>query len=280
MEKLELFNFDTMLVTPSALMKLKVTPEQKAKFNRIILAGESAPLKLIKELEGIKLYNGYGPSEITVISSFGPINPDTPQNIGTPLVNSIQYIVDKDMKLVPIGVPGELLIGGSGVALGYLNRPDLTAEKFIPNCFLNDGSQLYRSGDLCKWTSEGELEIIGRMDDMVKVKGFRIELDEVAFAVGSHAQVAAAAVIVKNDRLVAFVTPADVDVDSVRDHVLQVLPPFMAPTSYVCLKDFPKNQNGKIDKNVLKAMEITVEVEVPVTEREKTLAKIWSDLLK
>ncbi|KAJ2989266.1 hypothetical protein HDV02_005082, partial [Globomyces sp. JEL0801] len=191
------------------------------------------------------LINEYGPTESCIGSSFSRIETED-HIIGKPLSNTVQYIVDSSLQLVPIGVPGELLIGGVGVALGYLNRPDLTKEKFIDNHFLNDGSKMYRTGDICKWTEDGNIQILGRRDDMVKVKGYRIELDEVSSAISRHPDVTGSAVIVKDDQLIAFMTPETVNVDSIRDFVTDILPTFMFPHIYVTLKEFPMNTNGKV----------------------------------
>ncbi|KAJ3316335.1 hypothetical protein HDV06_003809, partial [Boothiomyces sp. JEL0866] len=184
---------NTSRFTPTALRKLD--PADFPNLTTICPGGEPFTEALLAKWHHINLYNCYGPSETTINSSFTRLRAGDQITIGKPMANTVQYIVDKKLNLVPIGVPGELLIGGAGVALGYLNRPDLTAEKFIPNHFLNDGSRMYRTGDMCKWTLDGKIQILGRMDDMVKVKGYRIELDEVNAAVISHAQVKSGAVV-------------------------------------------------------------------------------------
>ena len=234
-----------ILLTPSLLAKL--SPDDYPHIKRVVSVAEALPKDVLNTWASrVEFVNGYGPSETTMGSSWKQLCVDDQVTVGKPIWNSVQYIVDKDLQLVPFGVAGELVIGGVGVSMGYLNRPDLTAEKFVPNHFINDGSLMYRTGDLCRWTESGEIVIIGRMDDMVKVKGYRIELDEVAAAIDRNPKVEACAVIVKNDMLVAYVTPKDVDVDAIRESVLDILPFYMTPSVIVALSEFPLNNNGKV----------------------------------
>ncbi|KAI8891656.1 hypothetical protein BC833DRAFT_533792, partial [Globomyces pollinis-pini] len=192
-------------ITPTGLSKLD--PKLFVNLKKVVLAGENFNESLISKWTHVQFINAYGPTETTLGSNATPLNTSNIITIGKPITNTNQYIVDRNLQLVPIGVPGELVIGGAGVALGYLNRPDLTAEKFIHNHFLNNGSKMYRTGDICKWTEDGNIQILGRSDDMVKVKGYRIELDEVSSAISRHPDVTGSAVIVKDDQLIAFVTP-------------------------------------------------------------------------
>ncbi|KAJ3267798.1 hypothetical protein HDV01_004027 [Terramyces sp. JEL0728] len=272
-------DLDTININTNALTK--ISPNHLKKNARIVIGGEKLSF-LLKEkwCKDYVLINAYGPSETTITSSAALIQPGKPVTIGKPLANTVQYIVDKSLNLVPIGVTGELIIGGLGVSQGYLKRSDLTAEKFIPNHFENDGTKMYRTGDMCRWNVNGDIEILGRVDDMVKVNGYRIELEEVATAIACHPQVENAIAIVKDDMIVAFITPKNVNIGSVRNHVLEILPPYMAPATYISLDRFPMNQNGKIDKNQLKSMEIKVEIEKPVTELEIAMAEIWARLLE
>ncbi|KAI8891637.1 hypothetical protein BC833DRAFT_533803, partial [Globomyces pollinis-pini] len=161
-------DIDCVQITPTALNK--ISPLQAQSIGRIILLGEPISKTIVDTwMPFTTVFNAYGPTE-TYISSFKKITSVENLTVGKPLPNTVQYIVDKNLQLVPIGVPGELIIGGIGVALGYLNQPELTAERFIPNHFLNDGSKMYRTGDVCKWTEDGDIQILGRLDDMVKVK--------------------------------------------------------------------------------------------------------------
>jgi non-ribosomal peptide synthetase component F len=232
-------------IPPAALAKLN--PEAFPLLKTVVLGGEVCPNVLVKKWEKfVTLVNAYGPSEVTVTSSSGIVTSGKPITIGKPMANTYQYILDKNSALVPIGVPGELVIGGAGVSVGYINRPELTAERFIDNHFLNDGSKMYRTGDLCKWTDDGEIMYLGRMDDMVKLKGYRIELDEVSAAVSRHKGVESAAVIVKDELLVAYYSPSSIDADKVRNTVIEILPHYMVPAVFVPIDEMPVNNNGKV----------------------------------
>ncbi|KAJ3325488.1 hypothetical protein HDV06_004347, partial [Boothiomyces sp. JEL0866] len=267
------------IMTPPSLLS-SLAPSEFPNLKVVVSVGEPCPQHIVNTWgSALKLKNGYGPSEITIISSSTVLQPGKQITVGKPEYNTVQYIVDKDMCLVPQGVAGELVIGGMGVSLGYLNRSDLTAERFIHNHFLNDGSTMYRTGDICRWTEEGEIQIIGRIDDMVKVKGYRIELDEVSAAINKHAEVHASVVLVRNNMLVGYVTPATINIDKLREFVLDILPHYMVPTVFVPVEEFKVNNNGKIDKKHLLAMEITQEFEAPETEKEIQLANIWAKVL-
>ncbi|KAI8892326.1 hypothetical protein BC833DRAFT_625943, partial [Globomyces pollinis-pini] len=270
---------DLLLTTPTTLLKMK--PEDYPNIKRIVLGGEHLPQSLADLWSPkVVLINGYGPSEATMKSSATSIlQTGDVVSIGRPLPNTAQYILDQNFKLVPRGVIGELVIGGDGVSLGYINRPDLTLERFISNHFMNNNTKMYRTGDICRWNESGNIEILGRIDDMVKVKGYRIELDEVAKAISSHNEVSSAVVLVKNDTLAAYITPPNIDLDSVRDKIIDILPSYMIPSSFVCLDTFPTNANGKVDKKALLEIELTEDVHLPTTKDELELAAIWSSLL-
>jgi non-ribosomal peptide synthetase component F len=234
-----------VITTPTSL--LKMDPKDYPNLKIVVAAGENLQQSIVdKWTPFVNLKNAYGPSETTCGCTTGDLTTGKAVTIGKPLPNTLHYIVDKHMQLVPIGVAGELVIGGPGVALGYLNRPDLTKEKFVPNHFLKDGTTMYRTGDVCKWNEEGEIQIMGRMDDMVKVKGYRIELDEVAAALQRHPSVTAATVLVKEDQLVGYVTPM-VDTTVVRDFITAILPYYMIPSVIIALLEFPMTSNGKVN---------------------------------
>jgi amino acid adenylation domain-containing protein len=269
---------DSIFVTPSTLALMK--PEDFPNLKVAITAGEPIQQTVVDTWAPmIKLKNGSGPTEITIISSYGQLMPGENIHIGKPLKNTLHYIVDKELNLVPVGVWGEVLVGGDMVSLGYLNQPQLTKEKFIPNHFTDDGTMLHRTGDICRWTHDGRLEIQGRVDDMVKVKGYRIELNEVATVISQHESVTACVVLVKNDALVAYITPENVPIDSVRSLISSKLPHYMLPSSYALLTDFPLNQNGKVDRKQLLALNLETDFVAPETEFEIELARIWSKLL-
>ncbi|KAJ3268000.1 hypothetical protein HDV01_003609 [Terramyces sp. JEL0728] len=263
-------------LTPTALSKIE--PADFPHIRVVALGGEAITNSLIaKWSPHAEIINCYGPSETTITSSAGAVENEV--HIGRPLQNTVQYIVDENLELVPFGATGELIVGGSGVSLGYIGKYELTAERFIPNHFTRDGSLMYRTGDVCKWNNDGNIIIIGRQDDMVKVKGYRIELEEVNAAVGQDSTVSGSVVILKKDNLIAFVTPENADINSIRQTVLQILPPYMAPAVYIALNEFPMTSNGKIDKKALKQLEITIELERPASLEEKLLAEIWSNVL-
>ncbi|KAI8891953.1 hypothetical protein BC833DRAFT_533489 [Globomyces pollinis-pini] len=270
---------NTIFTTPTALLKIDVN--EYPDLQLVVVGGELFQSRVLDNWPSrVTLRHAYGPTEITIVSTAGDMLPTDEITIGRPLPNTVQYIVDKELNLVPFGVPGELVIGGTGVSMGYLNRPDLTAERFIQNSFTNDGGLIYRTGDLCRWTSEKKIQILGRLDDMVKVKGYRIELDEVSIAIISHNSVTAAKTIVKDDMLLSFVTPLTADIEQIRDMLSDKLPVYMIPSKFIALESFILNSNGKIDKAVLLNMKIDTSVELPIMTDEIEMADIWAKILK
>ncbi|HUZ00931.1 MAG TPA: AMP-binding protein, partial [Thermomicrobiaceae bacterium] len=242
----------------------------------------------------VELWNGYGPTETTIRSSQWRCRRDWSDPtipIGTPLANTTFYVLDRYRQPVPLGVPGELYIGGVGVARGYLNRPELTAERFLPDPFSpQPGARVYRTGDLVRYRPDGALEFLGRLDDQVKLRGFRIELGEIEAVVGHAPGVGQAVVLLREDRpgekrLVAYVV-ADAEAapspDEVRRYAGQFLPAYMIPSSFVVLEAFPLMPNGKLDRGALPAPEATAPLEAyvaPCGPAEQTLAGIWADVL-
>ena len=247
----------------------------------------------------VRWMNTYGPTETTVIATayepkLTPGSDDVPSEIpiGKPIANMKIHILDSRMQPVPIGVPGELVIGGAGVARGYLNRPELSAEKFIPDPFSNDSkARLYRTGDLARYTPDGNIEFRGRTDDQVKIRGFRIELGEIEAVLGQHPGVAEVVVLAREDtpgtkRLAAYVVPGPEAPTSseLRTYLKQKLPEYMVPPSYVMLAQMPLTPNGKVDKRALPA---PVAPELVPQERfaapkdavESQLVKIWESVL-
>ncbi|KAI8893721.1 hypothetical protein BC833DRAFT_272727, partial [Globomyces pollinis-pini] len=265
-------------ITPTALGKME--PIDYPMLEVLVIGGEACPQSLIDRWAGvIELYNGYGPSEITAACCNGRMYPGKPVTIGKPMPNTLHYVVDKNLDLVPIGVPGELLVGGHGVCLGYLNQPELTAEKFIPNHFENNGSLMYRTGDICTWTADGELITYGRQDDMIKVKGYRIELEEVANVIGRYSTVSSSTVMVNDGILVAYVTPESIDIEQLMEYASDYLPFYMLPSRIIPIQAFPMNQNGKVDKKALIMLNVNLNDEIPQTAIEIQLANIWSEVL-
>ncbi len=262
---------------------------------RMLCGGEALPRELADRLLscGAELWNMYGPTETTVWSTLERVRAgDEPICIGKPLDNTEVYIVDARDQLTPIGVPGELLIGGLGVACGYLARPDLTAEKFVPDAFgPRPGARLYRTGDLARWRRDGRLEVLGRIDSQVKLRGFRIELGEIESVLAEHAHVRQAAVICREDRpgdkrLVAYVVARDdasIVGNDLKTFTRAHLPEYMVPSAVVVLERLPLTPNGKVDRRALPAPEAgaeeTASYVAPRTPEEETLATLWAEVL-
>ena len=247
--------------------------------------------KLVKRCKA--LWNMYGPTETTIWSSIAPIREVGDFiPLGHPIDNTAIYVLDLAGKPAPIGVAGELAIGGVGVARGYLNRPDLTAEKFVPDPFSTvPGARLYRTGDLARYRADGNIEFLGRLDDQVKIRGFRIELGEIEAVLASHPAVRQALVRARQDtlgdkRLVAYVVPTDPALsgpEQLRGLLRERLPSYMHPTAYVALDELPLTANGKIDYKALPAPDGSAYAsgyEEPVGEIETGLAAIWAQVLK
>jgi len=240
------------------------------------------------------LVNHYGPTESTVVATSAVVREtDDEPPIGRPISNIKVYLLDSNLQLVPIGVSGELHIGGAGLARGYLNRPELTAEKFITNPFGNEGgARLYKSGDLARYLPDGNIEFLGRIDHQVKIRGFRIEIGEIENSLMQHDFIKNAVVIVygesESKRLAAYVVLTDKAGDDwteiLRNHLNGLLPDYMIPTIYTSLEQLPVTTNGKIDRKALPAPKESITglrsgyVE-PGTLKEKKLAEIWASSL-
>ncbi|KAF1007413.1 MAG: Tyrocidine synthase 3 [Luteibacter sp.] len=242
-----------------------------------------------------ELFNTYGPTETTIISTAtrlvaDDIRDDGDIPIGGPIDNTQVHVLDARRRLVPVGVPGELYIGGAGVARGYLGRDDLTAERFVPDPFSVDG-RLYRTGDIVRWRDDGQLAYVGRTDHQVKIRGFRIEPSEIKACVSSHASIAEAMVIAQPEigggRFLAFYRSVDGAVmsgaDALRDHVRARLPDYMVPAGWVEVATWPLTPNGKVDMRALLSMHVDTGSQdagtPPATDTERSLAEIWSELL-
>jgi amino acid adenylation domain-containing protein len=263
---------------------------------KIVCGGEALSRALAEELQArcASLWHMYGPTETTVWSSVLKLEPgEGPPALGGPIANTRFYVLDANRQSVPIGVPGELFIGGEGLALGYHNRPGLTAEKFVDDPFSPSvGARLYRTGDLVRWRENATLEFLGRIDQQVKLRGFRIELNEIEAVLEDDPDVSAAVAVVREDhpgdqRLVAYVVPAGghaVSVESLRRMCKARLPPFMVPSGFVSVNAFPVTANGKLDRRALPAPDGSRPVMdrsyvAPQTPVEQTLASIWSEIL-
>jgi len=264
---------------------------------KVLCGGEALPGELAARLRPRvgALWNMYGPTETTIWSTLqevaepadaaGEVVP-----IGRPIANTQTYVLDAHMRPVPVGVPGELYIGGAGLACGYLGRPALTAERFVPDPFDPDpGARLYKTGDLARHRPDGALEYLGRLDNQVKMRGYRIELGEVEAALAAHPAVRQAVVTAREDtpgdaRLVAYVV-GDAPAEGLRALLRARLPAYMVPSAFVALEGFPLTPNGKVDRRALPAPDAAPPADadayvVPRTPTEREVAAVWAEVLK
>jgi amino acid adenylation domain-containing protein len=292
-----------LLSLPSlySLILEQAEPQQLTCLRSVIVAGEPCSRELVerhtKLLAHTSLFNEYGPTEGTVWSSVYHCQPSgltTQVPIGRPIANMQIYLLDKYLSPVPIGVPGEIYIGGAGIARGYLNRPELTNQKFIPNPFSAEpGQRLYKTGDLARYLSDGNIEFLGRLDHQVKIRGFRIEQGEVESTLLQHPTVRETTVIAREDipgdkRLVAYVVPNPEQtptIDELRRFLKQKLPDYMVPSAFVLLDALPLTPNGKVDRRALPAPDQSrpdqsVTFVAPGSPIEHQLVDIWAEVLR
>jgi non-ribosomal peptide synthetase-like protein len=251
---------------------LTVLPRDVKTIKKILLGGEACPPSVVERWTriGRTIYNTYGPTEATVVATVTEVWPKEPVTIGRPIPNYSCYVVNDALELVAPGVEGELLIGGPGVAQGYLKRDELTAEKFILNPFDSDGSDpiLYRSGDAVLLDETGNLSFRGRIDDQIKIRGFRVELGEIESVLSDQPSVRQAAVALRNenglDELVAFLIVDEpiLDFRDLRAALRERLPPYMIPSRFEILETLPKLSSGKIDRKALKRIELTAQAAI------------------
>ncbi len=290
----------TLHFVPSMLDAFLATdaPQQCSGLTRVICSGEALPGQLVQrfrtQLPGVQLHNLYGPTEAAIDVSFWDCTAsnDIPDNtpIGTPVANTQLYVLDTHLQPVPIGVAGELHIGGVQVARGYLDRPELTPQRFIPDPFRPaPDAQLYKTGDLARWRSDGVLEYLGRNDDQVKIRGLRIEPGEIAARLATHPQVRDAVLLARTDqpgqlRLVAYyLATTALPIEILRSHLAGQLPDYMVPAAYVHLDALPLTPNGKLDRRALPAPTeealATRDFVPPQGPTENIIAAHWCELL-
>ncbi len=280
-------------IPPALLAIMPATPLPH--LEHLGVAGEASdPAVVATWSKGRTMYNAYGPTECTVAASIAPFGADTStSDIGPPTPNTHAYVLDAGLEMVPVGVPGELYLAGPSVSTGYLGRPELTAERFLPNPWASEplrNPRMYKTGDLVRWTEKGRLEFIGRVDFQVKIRGHRIECGEVSTALGGLPGVGGALVIPvphgSTHRLVAYVVPAEsvsLNVAELRQGLSRRLPDYMVPSAFVFLEAFPRTPNGKIDRRALPAPAASTEPSAdylaPRDQTEQELCSLWEKLL-
>ncbi|SEN19184.1 amino acid adenylation domain-containing protein, partial [Stigmatella aurantiaca] len=284
----------TATLTPSVLMQLE--PGSLPSLETVAAAGEACTPELVGRWKpGRRFINAYGPTEVTICATQNSQVEAVRPTIGRALPNVQVYVLDEGQRVVPVGVAGELCVGGAGLARGYLGRAELTAERFIPNPYSEEpGARLYRTGDRVRWLENGELEFLGRMDFQVKLRGFRIELEEVEAALSQQPGLSEAVVVVREDvpgvkRLVAYVVGAGKQPppssEALRSALKQKLPEYMVPSAFVRMEALPLALTGKVDRRALPVPTLDGDgrregfVE-PRTEVERKLAEVWASVLK
>jgi amino acid adenylation domain-containing protein len=313
----------TLHFVPSMLQVFLEEPELEkcSSLKRVFCSGEALSFDLqerfFARLDAAELHNLYGPTEAAIDVTFWACQRNSKRRIvpiGRPIANTQLYLLDSHLQPVPIGVPGELHIGGFGLARGYLNRPELTQERFIENplkdltiqppslqgqggkffpLLAGEGlgeSRLYKTGDLARYLPDGNIEFLGRIDHQVKIRGFRIELGEIEAVLGQHPQVRETVVIAREDmpndrRLVAYIVPnhdAELSINELRERLKQTLPEYMVPSAFLLLDSLPLTPNGKVNRRALPVPENQRPLAVyqpPQSEIEKTIATVWKTVL-
>jgi amino acid adenylation domain-containing protein len=278
-------------LVPSVLRILLETEGIEAcrSLRSVTSGGEALPADLkdrFFERLSVPLRNQYGPTEITIDTTEWLARPGAvpgPVSLGRAIANTRLRVLDASLRPAPLGVAGELCVGGSGVARGYLDRPALTAERFVPDPWGEPGARAYRTGDLARHRADGELDFLGRIDHQVKVRGFRVEVGEVESVLREHPRVAEAAVVVRSEVLVAYVVGVEGEAppaEALREQAVERLPGHMVPSAWVALAELPLTPSGKVDRRALPAPERGAEGSVaPRTGVEQVMAALWSEVL-
>ncbi|ASR47272.1 non-ribosomal peptide synthetase [Paenibacillus kribbensis] len=271
-----------------------IEPDKLPALKKLVTGGSAITKELVTRWkDSVEYMNAYGPSESSVIATAWTYREEdmgySSVPIGKPIANTRIYIMDQQQKLLPLGAAGEMCVAGDGLARGYLHRPELTAEKFVVNPY-EAGEKLYRTGDLVRWLPDGNIEFLGRIDDQVKIRGFRIELGEIEAQLQKHPLVQEVAVIAREDKqkekyLAAYFTAeGEPGAEELREQLLQELPDYMVPSSFMQLDRIPMTPSGKIDRKALPEPDLSVsaveEYEAPRNKIEKILAEIWGKVLK
>lgn len=285
----------TMAISPTALGAMPDVSEELTDLKTITVGGEACVQSVAERWgRGRRMLNAYGPTETTIGATLA-VNWDFQSKppLGHPLDGVKVYVLDSNLRMVPVGIPGELYIGGIGVTRGYLKRPELTKERFISNPFSeNPDDRIYRTGDLVRWLSTGKLDFIGRIDQQVKIRGFRIELGEIETALAKHPSIDQCAVSVHESksvkRLVAYIVPNKdhlLDASALRSFLKEKLPEYMIPAFFISLNKIPTNSSGKVDRHALPEPDISDlvaggrEYVPPANELEHKIEQFWCDVL-
>ncbi|MCP1132754.1 amino acid adenylation domain-containing protein [Paenibacillus polysaccharolyticus] len=284
--------------SPSYIRSLLVEERTPHSLRRLLIGGETVPYQLLMDLfhspgyKNLEVFNVYGPTECCVDATYYKVNLDEIQRwkttpIGRPMINKNVYILDKYDRLQPVGIPGELVIGGEGLAVGYTGLSQMTYEKFKLSPF-NDNEMVYRTGDQAKWLASGQIDFLGRTDRLVKLHGYRIELEEIEKCLLNHEDVQEAIVLLKETEsrkyLCSFIVSTEgreLSEYHLKLWASEILPHYMTPTKFVFLSELPLSDRGKVDIRLLEQMDIETEIDhVPLTPMVSTIIKIWEDIFK
>jgi surfactin family lipopeptide synthetase A len=294
---LEKHRISVMQATPATWRLLLESGWKGSRNVKALVGGEAVSPQLARDLQRrcASVWNMYGPTETTIWSSICQLNgsDDRTVPIGRPIANTTFYILDESRRPVDIGCEGELYIGGAGLARGYWRRPELSADKFVPDCFSTEAdARLYRTGDLARYRNDGAVEFLGRIDNQVKVRGFRIELGEIEAALEQHPDIRQAVAVAREDKpeqkeLVAYLIArpeSAVTCSALRTHLRRTLPEYMIPSAFVQLGVFPLTPNGKVDRRALPAPKVSdfalqQDYRPAITPTETKLVRLWEDVL-
>ena len=270
----------SFLPTPVAEYAFSL-PQQHPTLRILLIGGDR--LRQFTQERRFAVVNNYGPTEATVVATSGRVRAGQALHIGRPIANATGYVLDAHLRPVPVGVAGELYVGGSGVARGYLNRPELTAERFLQDPF-NPG-RMYRTGDLVRWLPDGNLEYLGRNDDQVKLRGVRVELGEIESRLAALDGIREAVVLVREGRLLAWFTEQrPLQIETLRAHLQAQLPEALVPVAYMRIDQLPLTANGKLDRKALPEPDqcalLSREYQAPQGDVETTLARLWAEVLQ